>query len=370
MTSTTRQAIERELNELYKPDQPGQLREGALGIQRNYTINLVSYTPNRAACQGVESVLRELTPLFPGRFIVLCLAPEDDPTPLRHHVSGHCFHGPGREKERPICCDIINLEAKAEVLEHLYGLTLSLIIPDLALELWWPDDVPLQSLFFRQIADEADRVWIDSAQFSHPEAGLATLAAHWDLRFPKTVLADLNWVRFRRWRSLVAELFDGQWTPYLAQIKRVVIEYGEGSQTTRGFLLACWMAAGLGWQYKGEPLTSFPSEIEFDSAGKRVSVTITPVPATDQKRDRLFAVRVFTGESPRGVFTVVRDKDPQCVIARSEIDGAESFCRVLCFEHLEFSHLLGEGLKHWGRDPAWESTLAMLRTILKAPTAP
>jgi len=363
MNITTRQAIEKELNELYKPDQPAQAPR-TIGFQRNYTINLVSYAPNRAVCREVEAVLQELSPLFPGRYLILCLAASEETIPLHHHVSAHCISSPGRGK--PICCDIINLEAKAEVLEHLYGLTLSLLIPDLAVEIWWPEDVPMQSMFFRQIADEADRVWVDSAQFSHPEASLADLAVTWGVQFPKTVLADMNWVRFRRWRNLVAELFDGEWTPYLAQIKRVVIEYGEGSQTTRSFLLTCWMAARLGWQYKGEPLAKIPAEIEFDSAGGAVTVVITPVAAVDQKRDRLFAVRIFTGESPSGVFTVVRDTDPQRVIARSEIGGVESFCRILSFEHLGFSHLLGEGLKHWGRDPAWESTLAMLRTILKA----
>ncbi len=368
MSTTTRQAIENELNELYKP---GQSDRGpkTIGYQRNYTINLVSYAPTPAVCQEVDAVLRELTPLYPGRYITLCLAPDEEPNPLYHRVSGRCFISPGRDKEETICCDIIDLVAKAEVLEHLYGLTLSLLIPDLAVELWWPGDVPLQSMFFRQIADEADRVWVDSAQFSHPEAGLATLADNWGLEFPKTVLADLNWVRFRRWRNLVAELFDGEWTPYLSQIKRVVIEYGEGSQTTRSFLLTCWMAAKLGWRYQGEPLTKFPAEIEFDSNGQPVTVAIRPVPAADQKRDRLFAVRIFTGETPQGLFTVIRDKDPQCVIARSEINGEEAFSRILCFEHLEFSHLLGEGLKHWGRDPAWKSTLAMLRTIITAPAA-
>jgi glucose-6-phosphate dehydrogenase assembly protein OpcA len=268
-----------------------------------------------------------------------------------------------------ICCDIIHLKAKAEILEHLYGLTLSLLIPDLALELWWPEDIPLRSTFFRQITEEADRVWVDSAQFRDPEAKLAELAVRWSVLFPMTVLADLNWVRFRRWRNLVAELFDGEWTSYLSQINRVVIEYGEGSQMTRSFLLACWMAASLGWKYKGELLTKYPSEIEFDSAGGAVTVVITPVQVANQKRDRLFAIRIFTGGSRSGVFTVQRDTDPQCVVVRSEIDGVESFRRILCFEHLEFSHLLGEGLKHWGRDQSWGNTLAILRTIIKAPAA-
>jgi hypothetical protein len=114
-------------------------------------------------------------------------------------------------------------------------------------------------------------------------------------------------------------------------------------------------------------LEKFPAEIRFASKAGEVTVSIKPVPVADKIKDRLYAIRIHTGEQPRGVFTVVRDKDPQCVLASSEIDGEVAFSRILYFEHLEPVELLSEGLSHWGKDPAWDGTLAKFRTIIKGP---
>ncbi len=219
---------------------------------------------------------------------------------------------------------------------------------------------------FKNIAEESDRVWIDSAKFHRPHSALALLAQTWEGHYPDTVLADLNWIRFLRWRNLIAELFDGEWSSYLPQIREVIIEYGEGRQPTRSFLLVCWLASRLGWHYAGKPLQHFPEQIEFAGNNGKVAVTIRPVRVMDRKRDRLYAVRIRTANGHQGEFSVVRDKDPQCVLARSEIDGKLAFSRMLYFEHLESVRLLVEGMGHWGRDSSWEDTLAMLATIIEA----
>lgn len=361
MSATTQQTIEKELNDLWMPHGQGPASASS-GSQRSYTLNLVVHAPCRETCREAEAVLKGLTPLHPGRFITLCSAPELESVPLRHQVASHCVYNPERRKQ--ICCDLINLEAKPDILDELYGLTLSLLISDLPVEFWWLGDLNMHNPFFHKIADDSDRVWVDSSNFAQPHKDLATLAATWQHEFPNTVLADLNWIRFARWRDLTAELFDGEWTPYLKEIDHLTIEYGGGRQPTRSFLLACWMASRLGWRYQGEPLTEFPSEIEFTSNHGPVTVTIKSAPAADQERDRLYSIRVHTKGKRQGVFTVVRDQDPQCVVASSELDGRQAFSRILCFEHLEALELLSDGLTRWGRDPAWEGTLAIVRTIM------
>lgn len=363
MSTSARQHIEEELHELWKPEE-GEKATDIFWFQRSYTTNLVVYAPSLDFCGEVDAVLQELTPSHPGRYIILCPAAGPLSTPLRHQVSGHCQYDPVHN--RRFCCDIINLEAGPTALEHLYGLTLSLLIADLPVEVWWPDEIPLQSLLFKNIAEESDRVWIDSARFRLPHQSLANLAKNWKLLFPDTLLADLNWIRFLRWRSLIAELFDGEWASYLQRIREINIEYGEGCQPTRSFLLVCWLASRLGWHYGGKPLASFPDRLEFAGSSGKVAVTIRPVPVKDPRRDRLYAVRLHTTNGHQGDFSVVRDQDPQCVLARSEIDGKEAFSRMLYFDHLESVRLLAEGLRHSGKDASWEESLAMLSTIIKA----
>jgi glucose-6-phosphate dehydrogenase assembly protein OpcA len=366
MSITTRKTIEKELNDLWKPEQEGPVTV-TTGIHRNYTTNLVVYAMTLEHCQEAEEILRELTPIHPGRFIMLCPAPESEIAPLHHHVSANCAHS--KEHDKQICCDIINLEAKPWVLEELYGLTLSLLVSDLPMEFWWVDDVPIDRIFFQKIADDSDRVWVDSSTFTCPPKAIAKLAAMWSQRFPNTVLADLNWLRLQRWRELIAELFDGEWTKYLRQIKHMTIECGEGRQPTRSFFLVCWMASRLGWKYKGRLLDDFPDDIQFDSIGGPVTVTIKQVPVADKIRDRLYAIRIYTGDTPQGEFTVIRDTDPQCVLVGSKIDGKVAFSRMLHFAHLERAQLLAEGLSQWGKDSAWEGTLAVCQKIIGETTA-
>ncbi len=119
MSATTRQHIEKELHELWRPEDK-EKPSAIFGFQRNYTTNLVVFAPTLDFCSEVDAVLQELTSTYPGRYIVLCPAAGRLPAPLRHQVSGHCHFDPAHNKR--FCCDIINLEAGPEVLEHLYGL--------------------------------------------------------------------------------------------------------------------------------------------------------------------------------------------------------------------------------------------------------
>ena len=70
---------------------------------------------------------------------------------------------------------------------------------------------------------------------------------------------------------------------------------------------------------------------------------------------------------PSCIFTVVRDRDPHCVIARSEIDHKTAFSRTVAFEHLHSNELLSNGLKHVEPDPAWRKALEMAGTLLEKP---
>ncbi|HUO58718.1 MAG TPA: glucose-6-phosphate dehydrogenase assembly protein OpcA [bacterium] len=358
----TAQQIEKDLAELWKDDNGAGSRK--MGLQRVYTTNLVAYAPDHAEGYRVEQILNDLAEKHPGRYILI--RPAADPTepPLRYYVLGHCFFGSGREKR--VCCDIIKMVAQKEVIENLYGFTFSLLLPDLPVEFWWPGDLPYQNVFFDKMAEQAGRVWVDSSKFKEPTKSLSRLASFWHSRYPHTLLGDLNWLRIQRWRALIAEIFDGAWSSYLREIKKVTIEYGEGNQPTRSFFMACWMASQLGWKYKGERFSEFPQELTFEGAKGPVTVSLKPVPVAD-KRDRIFAVGVSTQGSHEGIFTVIRDQDPHCVVAHSEIDHKTAFSRVISFEHLHSNQLLDLGLKHLEPDPVWEKTLRMAGTLFEKP---
>ena len=82
-----------------------------------------------------------------------------------------------------------------------------LLIHDLPVVLWWPDDVPFGSAVFNDLATE-----------SRPPAGrlgLASAATAWRgwlgmaaALADGTVVHDIAWMRLLLWRELLAGLFD------------------------------------------------------------------------------------------------------------------------------------------------------------------
>lgn len=361
--TVTAQAIEKDLTALWKDG--SEEKSKSRGLQRVYTTNLVAYASGHEEGYRVEQILNDLAEKHPGRYILARPAADLTEPPLRYYVSGHCFFGSGREKK--ICCDLIKLVAQKEVIENLYGFTFSLLLPDLPLEFWWPGDLPYNNAFFDHVAEEANRVWVDSSKFTRPIQSLARLSTFWENRYPHTLLCDLNWIRIQRWRSLIAELFDGEWSRFLKEIRQITIEYGEGTQPTRSFFLACWLACQLGWEYRGPRLSQFTQELVLEGPQGKIEVLLKPVPVPDIKRDRIFAVGLLTQGQQAGLFTVVRDQDPHVVLARSEINHKLAFSRALSFEHLHSNELLDVGLKHLEPDPVWKKTLAFAGTILEKP---
>ncbi len=363
MSALSAQNIEKDLAELWKT--PGEDKTKELGLQRVYTTNMVAYASGHEEGFRVERILNDLAGSQPGRYILIRPAADTSEAPLRYYVTGHCLFWAEREKR--VCCDMIKLVAQKEIIENLYGFTFSLLVPDLAVEFWWPGDLPYYNSFFDRMAEQASRVWVDSSKFKDPVQSMARLSAFWAKRYPHTVLADLNWVRVQRWRALIAELFDGDWSKYLKDVRQVTIEYGEGSQPTRSFFLACWLAAQLGWQHHKPRLSDFSQPLIFQGPKGDVEVLLKPVPVPDLQQDRIFAVGIVTDGDQPGIFTVVRDQDPHCVVARSEINHKLAFSRVVTFEHLHTNELLSLGLRHFEDDSVWKKTLHLMGTVLDRP---
>ncbi|HJT23843.1 MAG TPA: glucose-6-phosphate dehydrogenase assembly protein OpcA, partial [bacterium] len=162
--AVTAQSIEKDLAELWKaqPDEKGR----KLGLQRVYTTNLVAYASDHEEGYRVEQILNDLAEKHPGRYILVRPAADTTEPGLRSFVSGHCLFGAGREKK--VCCDLIKLVAQPEIIENLYGFTFSLLMPDLPVEFWWPGDLPYENAFFEKMAQESNRVWVDSSKFKKP----------------------------------------------------------------------------------------------------------------------------------------------------------------------------------------------------------
>jgi glucose-6-phosphate dehydrogenase assembly protein OpcA len=177
----------------------------------------------------------------------------------------------------------------------------------------------------------------------------------------------LNWIRIQRWRGLIAEMFDGEWSKYLKNVKKISIAYGEGGRPTRSFFLACWLASRLNLKYTGKRISAIPNELKFEGPQGEIEVIFTPVPIRDTKVGRIFAVGLTTDGDQPAIFTVIRDEDPHVVSVRSEVNEKVAFARSVSFEHLHSNQLLNIGLKHLEEDLVWMKTLQLMGTVLEKP---
>ncbi len=364
MSPLTAQQVEKDLGELWKTLPGDETKD--LGLQRVYTTNLVAYAEDPAEGFRVERTLHHLAEIHPGRYILVQPGEKEEEVPLppvRHFVSGHCFLFQGRDKR--VCCELVQLVADPAKMDHLYGLAFSLLLPDLPVEFWWPGDLAPRHPFFSQMAGETSRVWVDSSRFKGVLNPLVSLADSWKGLYPRVQLGDLNWVRLHRWRALIAEFFDGQWAPYLSQIREVTIKYGDQSHPVRPFYLACWLGALLGWRPGNTRYKTIPERFHFTGRRGDIAVKLEPVPLQDELKDRIYSVEINTANGNPGRFTIDRGQDPFTVTARSQVEGRTTFSRTVTFEHLHTYELLSEGIRHLETDTAFEKTMKMAALMLE-----
>jgi hypothetical protein len=126
-------------------------------------------------------------------------------------------------------------------------------MPDMPRFLWWsgalPDN-PVAQKIFGHLAEQCDRLMIDTGQMKEPSIDLVALS-HLTLQEEQgAALGDLNWHRFARWRHLLAQTFDlpelrAQWRA----IRRGTVEWaGQDSAVPVEVLLYLgWLASSLGW---------------------------------------------------------------------------------------------------------------------------
>ncbi len=124
------------------------------------------------------------------------------------------------------------LRVGGELAQHLSSTVAPLIIHDLPVVLWWPDDVPFGSPVFEELAAECDRLFVDSGGFRND--GIARLAAMADATHRGKVVHDIAWMRLELWRELVAGLFDHPLLqPELRRLTSVRVDLARPGSVTR-----------------------------------------------------------------------------------------------------------------------------------------
>jgi glucose-6-phosphate dehydrogenase assembly protein OpcA len=351
-------AIERELTSLWQ--QASEHEDG--GIMRASTLNLLVFVTSQTDAKTLDETLTQVTAGHPSRAILIVADGESPEAGLSAEVTSRCTMPTAVSKQ--VCCEQVTLTAAGADVGEVPSAVAPLLISDLPVYLWWAA-VPriTDKVIFRRLADLADRVIIDSADFNDPVGDMASMAAVLRQTPRWTALSDLNWARLTAWRGLIAGFYDvSEYRPLLAALNHVVIEYSPASAgdglSARALLLGGWLTSRLGWRLvRGQVGSSTEASVfEFEKDNRKIVLEYART-KREIEPGRIAQVTLRSGADESASFSVRRSSDAQrieTVVVRAEERIAQ---RVLSYESLSESELIGRELEILGHDRVYEQAV-------------
>lgn len=371
-TTAAEQAVRTELSDEAKSSALGDPRlAGHLDSRRSVRVRmrtsvltLVVIAPRPETAERAAAAVNALHQRHPSRAIVVSPTDFDGPSTMDAHIYAECT--PSRRSDAEMCTEQILVKTGGELSQHLSRVVTPLLIHDLPVVLWWPDDPPFGSRQFTEVVGISDRLLVDSGSFHEDSgarlAGLATVVSD------GVSVSDIGWLRLTLWRELLAGLFDHPLlTRELDHIRHVRIDISRPTSTLRiskAAFYCGWLASRLGWEVK-QPLTRRNDDDEmltgsFRSGRREIKVELRPVRATLDGSHRAAGslVRVdVEAERPRSVMRARITRQADHLLATADWNGAQVTRRAGQLEPFDETPFIAEALERPGMDKIFEAAL-------------
>lgn len=400
---TTLAEVESVVHELWgraSESRPWADEGASLTLRR---LNLLVLARGGRQARRASSVLETLAGAVPARAVVLAeqlpgdrveepREMEDEIHPLAC-VTVRCG-GPDAAGP-PICWEEVVVPARREDAPFLQSYVEPMLLGDLPVVLWVPQEPNCAAQDFRRLADMADRVVLDSSAFSVPIRGLRLMADLVRETAGHSTVGDLSWARLTPWRELVADVFeDPGRRGMLDGIETVAVSYGSevvdselaaggeerlGPAVARALLFCGWMASRLGWMVggRGWHREGETSVLEMRRAGVRMTPGTTilfrlhPHRCLPGEFGGLETVTLeVTGEgagAPGPVMTIKRTPETGLCSSRLQRAGREVEIRTVDMPLPTEEALLAEELSYAGTDTVFEESLAVAAELSALP---
>ncbi len=329
---------------------------------RTSVLTLIVVAPAEETRARATAAVEALAGRHPSRAIILAPGDPDGPAAFEARIDAACHLSPRGTTET--CTEEIVVRLGGELAQHLSSTIAPLTIHDLPAVLWWPDDAPFGSPVFVDLAEECDRVLVDSGGFRGD--GVASLLGMARAVAEGTVIHDIAWMRLELWRELLAGLFDHPLLqPELRHLTSIRVDLARPASTTRltrAALFLGWLGAMLDMQVE-RPLEPLPDESYrgvLRSGRRQIPVELRPVgTAIDGPvrgtgslvRVDLEAVRARTALRVR----ITRQSDH--LLATADWNGAPVARRPARLEPFDETPFLAEALDRTGHDTVFELAL-------------
>ncbi len=274
--ATTIDGIEQELARFWaRPDlRPVFEAEDAAEhhvAARTSVMNLVVIARRPEVGERCAATIESLTGRHPSRTLIVSPTDPDGPSWLDAQVQAHCVMP--REDAPATCAETIYLMCGGESGRHLDAIVAPLLIHDLPVTVWWPDEPPFGSQQANDVFDMCDRLVIDGSTWHGTGLPQIRRLAALQERRP-IAISDFALVRQSRWREAIASIFDiPDFLPYLRHIRRISVTYGvrdeggvEPTNIVKPVYHAAWLASRLGMRV-GRPLSPIVNHVRPAAAG-------------------------------------------------------------------------------------------------------
>ncbi|HKZ90609.1 MAG TPA: glucose-6-phosphate dehydrogenase assembly protein OpcA [Candidatus Limnocylindrales bacterium] len=343
--------------------------EGMRVRTRTSVLTLVVVAPRPEVVKRAMSAVATLASRHPSRTIVLSPTDPDGPAAFDAHVYASC-QLPERSSSE-ICTEEILIKLGGELAQHLSSTVAPLLIHDLPVVLWWPDDVPFGRPDFTELSTECDRLFVDSGHFRGN--GLARLRGLADAVYGGIVVHDVSWMRLMLWRELLASCFDHpllvRELKHLQAIRVDVARPGAEVRLSRAALFVGWLMSRLRLGVV-EPLRQGPDDTwiaKLRSRRRDIAVRIRPVEVevSGVARSAGSMVRAELEASCPEAHTVVNvTRQADHLLATADWNGASVSRRASQLERFEEVPYLAESLDRTSHERIFGQALEKAVTLI------
>jgi glucose-6-phosphate dehydrogenase assembly protein OpcA len=359
---------------------------------RTSVMNLVVIARRPEVGERCAATIQRLTGRHPSRTMIVQPADPDGPSWLDAQIVVTCILP--RVDASETCAETIHLTCGGEAGRHLDAIVAPLLIHDLPVTVWWPDEPPFGSEPANDLLAMADRLVVDGSSWHG--TGLAQLrrmaaaAERWPI-----AVSDFALVRQSRWREAIAAIFDiPDFLPYLRHIRRIAVAYGvrdeggpESTNIVKPLYHAAWLGSRLGMQVTRplEPMTGGATRrapvkgahgAPLANPGAGLSATLRV-----ERTDVAVVIRPVMSEMPPGTTLRVElladwrgselradvTAEQEAVHVRVWQDGVHALERGFNAPRRTDVDLLAEAIEAAGRDPVAVGTLELAAELAGGP---
>jgi glucose-6-phosphate dehydrogenase assembly protein OpcA len=359
---------------------------------RTSVMNLVVIARRPEVGERCAAIIQKLTGRHPSRTTIVQPADPDGPSWLDAQVVAHCVMP--RADAPETCAETIHLTCGGESGRHLAAVVAPLLIHDLPVTVWWPDEPPFGSPQADGLLAMADRLVVDGSTWRGtglPQLGKMAAAGS---RFP-IAISDFALLRQSRWREAIAAIFDiPDLLPYLRHLRRIAVTYGvrdefgaESANIVKPLYHAAWIASRLGMEVV-KPLAPMTGGAARRVSAGRGNVLASPSAGLGatlhvDRTDVHVVIRPVMSEMPPGTTLRVElladwrgselradvTAEQEAVHVRVWQDGVHALERGFNAPRRTDIDLLAEAIEAGGRDPVSVGTLGLAAELATDLTA-